>query len=87
MKSLLIAAGATVAYGLYWYISHLRHNIAEAKRSGLPYIVARKCSLASQPPELTPGSLLADMAALADNPQAVHPRDPALPRGLVGSMA
>ncbi|KAK2745042.1 hypothetical protein FQN55_006399 [Onygenales sp. PD_40] len=33
-------AGAVIAYTIYSFISGFRFNIAEAKRSGLPYIVA-----------------------------------------------
>lgn len=42
MQSVLILIGAALAYAVYIYISSLRQNIAEAKRSGLPYIIARK---------------------------------------------
>ncbi|KAK2810188.1 hypothetical protein FQN50_003158 [Emmonsiellopsis sp. PD_5] len=37
----LLIVGAAIAYTIYSFISGLQFNIAEAKRSGLPYIVAR----------------------------------------------
>lgn len=42
MQSMLALIGLVLAYSIYSYVSKLRYNIAEAKRSGLPYIVARK---------------------------------------------
>lgn len=43
MQTLLLVVGASVAYGLYRYVSNLRHNITEAKRSGFNYVVVRTC--------------------------------------------
>lgn len=34
--------GSVLVYGLYLYIQGLRSNIAAARRTGLPYAVARK---------------------------------------------
>ncbi|KAM5352305.1 hypothetical protein ACJ41O_005028 [Fusarium nematophilum] len=45
MQSLLILSGIALAYAAYTCLSSLRHNIAEAKKSGLPYIIARMRSL------------------------------------------
>ncbi|KAM6528335.1 hypothetical protein FALCPG4_009322 [Fusarium falciforme] len=52
MQSVLILIGAALAYAVYTYISNLRQNIAEAKRSGLPYIIA-PCSPIFLPWQLT----------------------------------
>lgn len=41
MQSLVLLATVAVAYFVYWCISGLRHNIAQAKKSDLPYIIAR----------------------------------------------
>ena len=40
--SVVLLVGAAVAFFVFHYASKLRHNIAAAKRSGLPYIVCRK---------------------------------------------
>lgn len=45
MHLVVYAFGVLVAYGGFVYVSGLLHNIAEAKRSGLPYIVTRMCPL------------------------------------------
>ncbi|OLN85601.1 Steroid 17-alpha-hydroxylase/17,20 lyase [Colletotrichum chlorophyti] len=39
-SSAVVLAGAVVAYVVYSYVSGLQRNIAEAKKVGLPYIVA-----------------------------------------------
>ncbi|KAK2019248.1 cytochrome P450 [Colletotrichum eremochloae] len=39
VSSIGILVGAVVAYGVYANVSGLRHNIAEAKKVGLPYVV------------------------------------------------
>ncbi|KAF6813005.1 cytochrome p450 3a21 [Colletotrichum sojae] len=40
VSSIYALVGAVVAYGVYSYVSGLQRNIAEAKKTGLPYIVA-----------------------------------------------
>ncbi|KAH7148802.1 cytochrome P450 [Dactylonectria macrodidyma] len=52
MQSVLALTGIITAFSTYSYISKLRHNIAEAKRSGLPYIVA-PCSPIFLPWQIT----------------------------------
>ncbi|KAM5382048.1 hypothetical protein ACJZ2D_002650 [Fusarium nematophilum] len=52
MQSLLILSGIALAYAAYTCLSSLRHNIAEAKKSGLPYIIA-PCSPIFLPWQLT----------------------------------
>lgn len=79
MRSILALIGITVVYSVYRYVSGLRHNIAEAKRSGLPYIVARRYALAAAPDtKYLPGanmvcvhSLLAHIATMAIDAQAM----------------
>lgn len=41
MQTLLLVVGASLVYGAYYYVSNLRHNIAEAKRSGFNYVIVR----------------------------------------------
>lgn len=41
MQSLIIIVIATLLYFAYDRVTKLQYNIAEAKKSGLPYIVAR----------------------------------------------
>ncbi|KAF5011519.1 hypothetical protein FDECE_2373 [Fusarium decemcellulare] len=52
MQTILLLIGVALAYAVYTYISNLRHNIAEAKRSGLPYIIA-PCSPIFLPWQMT----------------------------------
>ncbi|KAF4977841.1 hypothetical protein FZEAL_5684 [Fusarium zealandicum] len=52
MQSIIIISGVAIVYALHTYVSNLRHNIAEAKRSGLPYIIA-PCSPIFLPWQLT----------------------------------
>ncbi|KAH6985792.1 cytochrome P450 [Ilyonectria sp. MPI-CAGE-AT-0026] len=52
MQSMLALIGLVLAYSIYSYISKLRYNTAEAKRSGLPYIVA-PCSPIFLPWQMT----------------------------------
>ncbi|KAJ3951956.1 hypothetical protein N0V92_011614 [Colletotrichum tropicale] len=40
VSSIYALVGAVVAYGVYSYVSGLQRNIAEAKKSGLPYVVS-----------------------------------------------
>ncbi|KAF5026179.1 hypothetical protein F66182_1743 [Fusarium sp. NRRL 66182] len=40
MQSVLFLSGIAIAYAAYAYTSNLYRNIAEAKKSGLPYVVA-----------------------------------------------
>jgi hypothetical protein len=41
MQTILILIGAAILYAVYQYASGLWSNIEAAKKSGLPYIVAR----------------------------------------------
>lgn len=41
MQTILALVGVAFAYGIYLYISNLRHNISLAKKTGLPYVVTR----------------------------------------------
>lgn len=41
MKSVVLALGAVLGYAIFSYLSGLRRNINAAKKSGLPYVVAR----------------------------------------------
>ena len=41
MQTVLLVVGATLGYGIYFYVSSLLHSIAEAKRSGFNYVVVR----------------------------------------------
>lgn len=41
LSALYVLAGAVLAYGAFTYFNGLRSHIADAKRSGLPYVVAR----------------------------------------------
>lgn len=43
VSSIYALIGAVIAYGVYSYVSGLQRNIAEAKKSGLPYVVSRMC--------------------------------------------
>lgn len=43
VSSIYALVGVVVVYGVYSYVSGLQRNIAEAKKTGLPYIVARTC--------------------------------------------
>lgn len=45
MQAILALVGVALAYGVYSYISNLRHNISLAKKTGLPYIVTRMLQL------------------------------------------
>lgn len=42
LSALYVLAGAVLAYGALSCFNGLRSRIAAAKRSGLPYVVARK---------------------------------------------
>lgn len=42
LSALLVLAAAVLAYGALNYFNGLRSHIAAARRSGLPYVVARK---------------------------------------------
>jgi hypothetical protein len=46
--SLALALAAITVYWIYSNVSSLLKNIAAAKRSGLPYVVARQYSTSSQ---------------------------------------
>ena len=41
MQTILTLFGAIISYAVYEYVSGLWKNIKAAKRSGLPYIIAR----------------------------------------------
>lgn len=41
MNALWLAVVLPLAYGVYRYVTCLLHNIAQAKKSGLPYVVVR----------------------------------------------
>lgn len=47
MQTILILLGAVISYVMYEYVSGLRSNIEAAKKSGLPYVVARACPVRS----------------------------------------
>jgi hypothetical protein len=44
MQTIILLGLTAVSYLVYTYISGLQRNIAAAKKSGLPYIVARESS-------------------------------------------
>lgn len=44
VSSIYALLGAVVAYVVYVYVSSLHRNMAEAKKSGLPYILSRMCA-------------------------------------------
>lgn len=48
LSALLVLAAAVLAYGALNYFNGLRSHLAAARRSGLPYVVARK-SLCAPP--------------------------------------
>lgn len=41
MNALWVAFVLPLAYGVYQYVACLLHNIAQAKKSRLPYVVVR----------------------------------------------
>lgn len=49
LSALLVLAAAVLAYGALNYFNGLRSHLAAARRSGLPYVVARK---SMRPPAL-----------------------------------
>lgn len=42
MRTILIGASVVVVLWAYWNITGLRRNIALAKKTGLPYVIARE---------------------------------------------
>jgi hypothetical protein len=42
VSTLLVVVGAAVAYWVFNVLSALRRNVAAAKKTGLPYYLARK---------------------------------------------
>jgi len=43
VSALLLAGGAAVLYAAFYIANGLRKNIAAARKTGLPFIVVRKC--------------------------------------------
>ena len=54
MQTLVLGIGAAVVLFLFKLASGLKTNIAAAKKSGLPYIIARKSTIIL-PHHLAPG--------------------------------
>jgi hypothetical protein len=92
MQTVLILIGLAVVYAVYSGVTGLRHNIAVAKSTGLPYIVARTNTSPYLPKNMTTSlthsdSLFADQPPMANNTQVVAPHHQGFPRVLVGRMA
>jgi hypothetical protein len=90
VSSVLLATAALVAYWIYSIVSGLWKNIAAAKRTGLPYVVARKY----QPPpkqntrcsKLIPHSCQSLQQSLAHYAQAMDPVDQKATCTVVGRL-
>lgn len=94
MQSMLALIGLVLAYSIYSYISKLRYNTAEAKRSGLPYIVAREPltrphngTIADQLLTHWLGSMFAYFPTMANDTQVLAPHHQVFPQVMVGGMA